>query len=166
MCVCVCEGGWCGWVGGYGVRVAVMAFLLVLPVLPFPLHPSSPHPPPFPSPPPPPNCRVELQLLHVLLRGGEGTQLHQVTGTRLREIQHATAQPSVPPGQQVQLQQLHASGITTPLQLHQNVTRFRLASFPGRFGREKRPGNLRQFKLFTSAAGELEVPIRFQLAVT
>ena len=25
----------------------------------------------------------------------------------------------------------------------------RLASFPGRFGREKRPGNFREFKLFT-----------------
>ena len=30
-----------------------------------------------------------------------------------------------------------------------NITTCYIASFPGRFGREKRPGNFREFKLFT-----------------
>ena len=39
-----------------------------------------------------------------------------------------------------------------------------LASFPGRFGREKRPGNF--VHNVTSTDRELEDPIRFQIAVT
>ena len=33
-----------------------------------------------------------------------------------------------------------------------SYTANKLASFPGRFGREKRPGNFRDFKLYTAIA--------------
>ena len=43
-------------------------------------------------------------------------------------------------------------------------TVYMLASYPGRSLIKKRPGNLSEFKLLTSAALELAVPIRFQIA--